>query len=49
MNNYLDQTEKYVLPMAMDVNRNMAIELVDLTAKRKKQMNLLSYPGLLKF
>jgi GTP pyrophosphokinase len=44
---YLDQTEKYVLPMAQEVNLNMAIELRDLILKRRKQMKLLNYPGLL--
>jgi (p)ppGpp synthase/HD superfamily hydrolase len=49
MNNYLDQSEKYVLPMAQEVNKDMAFELADLIAKRRRQMNLLSYPGLLEF
>ena len=44
---YLDQTEKFVLPMAQAVNQNMAIELQDLLLKRRKQMKLLNYPGLL--
>jgi GTP pyrophosphokinase len=47
MTDYLDQSEKYVLPMALEVNKNMAIELKDLIDKRRKQMNLLNYPGLL--
>jgi len=33
---YLDQTEKYVLPMAREVNDNMAFELQDLIAVRRK-------------
>jgi (p)ppGpp synthase/HD superfamily hydrolase len=33
---YLDQTEKYILPMAMEVNKNMVRELTDLIAKRRK-------------
>jgi len=32
---YLDQTEKYILPMAMDVNKNMVRELTDLITKRR--------------
>ena len=32
---YLDQTEKYILPMAMEVNKNMVRELTDLVAKRR--------------
>jgi GTP pyrophosphokinase len=47
MNDYLDETEKYVLPMAHEVNANMAIELRDLIDKRRKQMNILTFPHLL--
>jgi (p)ppGpp synthase/HD superfamily hydrolase len=47
MTEYLNQSEKYVLPMAVEVNSNMAIELKDLISKRRKQINLLNYPGLL--
>jgi len=32
---YLDQTEKYVIPMAVEVNKNMVMELTDLVAKRR--------------
>lgn len=46
MSDYLDQTEKYVLPMAVEVNRDMAIELKDLIGKRRRQLNLLNFPGL---
>lgn len=49
MCSYLDQTEKYILPMALEVNKNMAIELADLVAKRRKQMNFLKYPEFLGF
>jgi (p)ppGpp synthase/HD superfamily hydrolase len=49
MCSYLDQTEKYILPMAMEVNKNMAIELTDLIAKRRKQLNYLKYPEFLDF
>jgi GTP pyrophosphokinase len=37
---YLDQTEKYVLPMAMQVNRDLVIELTDLVAKRRELCKL---------
>jgi len=47
MSEYLDQSEKFVLPMATEVNINMAIEVKDLIHKRRKQMNLLNFPGLL--
>ena len=33
---YLDQTEKYVLPMAQQVNNDLVIELTDLVAKRRE-------------
>jgi len=49
MSSYLDQTEKYIIPMALEVNKNMAVELKDLVAKRRKQMNYLKYPGFLSF
>jgi (p)ppGpp synthase/HD superfamily hydrolase len=35
ISNYLDQTEKYVIPMAEEVNENMAKELKDLVARRR--------------
>jgi (p)ppGpp synthase/HD superfamily hydrolase len=44
---YLNLTEKYVLPMAIGVNENMAIELNDLIRKRRKQINSLNYPVFL--
>lgn len=47
MSEYLDQTEKFVLPMAEQVNKDMAIELKDLIKLRRKQMSILNYPGLL--
>jgi GTP pyrophosphokinase len=49
MSNYLDQTEKYILPMALEVNNNMAVELKDLIDKRRKQMNYLKCPGFMVF
>jgi GTP pyrophosphokinase len=45
----LDETEKYILPMAKQVNENMAIELTDLVAKRRNQLNYLKYPGFIDF
>jgi (p)ppGpp synthase/HD superfamily hydrolase len=47
MCDYLNQTEKYVLPMAQEVNKDMVIELKDLISRRRKQMNFLDYSGLL--
>lgn len=47
MKEYLEETEKYVLPMAKEVNENMAVELKDLLCKKRNQMNILNYPGLL--
>jgi (p)ppGpp synthase/HD superfamily hydrolase len=47
MSEYLNQSEKYILPMAEKVNKDMAIELKDLINKRRKQMSFLNYPGLL--
>ena len=49
MSSYLDQSEKYILPMALEVDKNMAIELKDLITIRRKQMNYLKYPGFLVF
>jgi hypothetical protein len=49
MNNYLDQSEKYILPMAFDVNKYMAVELQDLIKIRRTQMNFLKYPGFIGF
>ena len=46
MIHYLDQTEMYVVPMAMEVNKNMTIELKDLISKRRNHMNFLKFPGL---
>jgi GTP pyrophosphokinase len=46
MKEYLNQTEKFILPMAIEVNNDMAIELKDLIAKRRKRLNLLNVPRL---
>jgi GTP pyrophosphokinase len=45
MTNMLNETETYVLPMAREVNPNMAIELKDLIDKRRRGMNFIRYPG----
>ena len=37
---YLDQTEKYVVPMAEKVNADMVIELTDLITKRRRLVEL---------
>lgn len=47
MKEYLDQSEKYVLPMAIEVNKDLAFELKDLIDKRRNQLNLVRYPQLL--
>jgi (p)ppGpp synthase/HD superfamily hydrolase len=44
MKKYLNQSEKYVLPMALEVNQDMAVELTDLIERRRKQMNLVKVP-----
>jgi GTP pyrophosphokinase len=38
---YLDQTEKYVVPMAREVNADMLIELTDLVKRRRKLVKIL--------
>jgi (p)ppGpp synthase/HD superfamily hydrolase len=47
MIDYLNQTEKYILPMADQTNKNMAIELKDLIDKRRNQLNYLKYPNFI--
>lgn len=42
---YLDQTEKYVLPMARKVSADMLIELTDLIAKRRRILMILGHDG----
>ena len=42
---YLDQTEKYVLPMARKVNADMLIELTDLIAKRRRILRMMENEG----
>ena len=36
ISDYLDQTEKFVIPMARKVNKNMVIELTDMVARRRE-------------
>jgi len=38
---YLDQTERYVIPMAREVNSDMLIELTDLVRRRRKLVKIL--------
>lgn len=49
MTNILDLSEKYILPMALEVNGNMAVELKYLIFKRRKQLNYIKYPGFFGF
>jgi GTP pyrophosphokinase len=42
---YLDQTEKYVLPMARKVNADMLFELTDLVAKRRRILRMMENEG----
>jgi len=39
MAQYLDETERYVLPMALEVNMDMVVELMDLISRRRKLIN----------
>ena len=41
ISDYLDQTEKHVIPMAKEVNDNMVLELTDLVAKRRKILKII--------
>jgi GTP pyrophosphokinase len=41
ISDYLDQTEKYVLPMARIVNADMLIELTDLVDRRRRILRIL--------
>ncbi len=38
---YLDQTEKYIIPMARKVNADMVIELTDMVARRRRILKML--------
>ncbi len=41
ISDYLDQTEKFVIPMARKVNEDMMIELTDLVAKRRGILKII--------
>ncbi len=41
MARYLDETEAYVIPMALQVNSNMVTELTDLIRKRREMLECL--------
>jgi GTP pyrophosphokinase len=45
ISDYLDQTEKFVIPMARKVNADMVIELSDLVSKRRRIIRLLKHKG----
>ena len=40
ISDYLDQTEKYVIPMAKKVNKDMVLELKDLVVKRREILRI---------
>jgi (p)ppGpp synthase/HD superfamily hydrolase len=42
---YLDQTEKYVIPMARQVNQDMVIELTDLVKRRRQLVKIMQELG----
>ena len=41
ISDYLDQTEKFVIPMAWKVNKDMVQELTDLVAKRREILKMI--------
>ena len=41
ISDYLDQTEKFVIPMAKRVNEDMVLELTDLVAKRREILKMI--------
>ena len=41
ISDYLDQTEKFVIPMARKVNEDMVLELTDLVAKRREILKMI--------
>jgi (p)ppGpp synthase/HD superfamily hydrolase len=41
----LNESEKYILPMAMQVNADMVKELTDLIKLRRSQLNYFKFPG----
>lgn len=40
---YLDQTEKYIIPMARKVNEDMVIELTDMVKRRRRILKMMEY------
>jgi len=42
ISDYLDQTEQFIIPMAMKVNSDMVRELTDLVAKRKDLLKMMT-------
>jgi (p)ppGpp synthase/HD superfamily hydrolase len=41
ISDYLDQTEKYIIPMAMKVNADMVIELTDMVTRRRRILRMM--------
>lgn len=41
ISDYLEETEKYVIPMAQQVNTNMVIELTDLVRRRREFLKIM--------
>jgi len=41
ISDYLDQTEKFVIPMARKVSEDMVLELTDLVAKRREILKMI--------
>jgi (p)ppGpp synthase/HD superfamily hydrolase len=41
ISDYLDQTEKFVIPMARRVNDDLVLELTDLVARRREILNMM--------
>lgn len=46
ISDYLDQTEKYVIPMAKQVNDDMVIELKDMVTKRREIIRMMGVDGM---
>ena len=49
MSDYLNQTEKYILPIAKEVNKNIATKLRDLIDLRREQLNYFKLPSFFRF
>jgi GTP pyrophosphokinase len=41
ISDYLDQTEKYIIPMARKVNSDMVIELTDMVTRRRRILKMM--------